>query len=985
MKTFRLWVGRSSLLLILWLLALPGAMAQVPANPIGLNPFGLKWNQIETDKVQVVFPQGMEVQGQRVAQLVHMLHDRDNVAIGNKKDRVSIFLQNQGVLSNGFVTVGPFRSEFYTTPPQFDCTTDWLDLLTIHEYRHVQQFINSRHGITGFIRKTFGSWPFGGLMATALPRWYFEGDATITETALTNSGRGRLPAFEMEYKSLLLSGRRPSYDYASAGSLQSFIPDWYTLGYYLMSYGRERYGAELWRDVAEDAVRYKGLTFPFSKTLRSRTGLKPAGMYEEMYDAMQKRWQTELEQRNSQTDAQLRSTRKKRTVIDYNNPLYIDDRRLIVTKRGYNELPSFYLIDEAGKERLLARPGVLGSALNSTLSYAADKVCWAELGFDLRWGNRSYSVIRVQNIRTGRKVKLTKKSRYYSPAFSPDGKRILVVEASIEGYATLVILDAETGAELQRLENPEQWFYSFPRWMEAGEQIVTVAKRGGEMQLQRIDLRTGRAEGLSPRSNAQLSHPFPKGDKVYFSAAYTGTNNIFVVDQAGQLRQLTDVALGAFQPAVAPDGRRLAYSSFSVEGYEIREMTLQADTGQPYTPPPVLQRHYAELMAQQEGGDIIPQLSTTSDSFPVKKYRTWTGLINPHSILPLIEDPLVGASILADNKFSTLSMEAGGFYNYNDNEWTFIGTLTYAELFPVINLNHRFADRTMNQNNYSIANDTTVVLSIYSEEVQENRTSLGFTLPFNFSAGRYATNLRLSANYQLLNLDVDEARFDRPQNFRDTIFVSQVNRESPLFRERLTDGTRNAMDLRFTFFSFRRRAIQHLESRFAFVFDARYRRLLDGEASEVFTLRSDVYLPGFARNHSFSINGLYQRQDILDAYRFPNFFVYPRGHNGVLGDNVYKIGFNYSLPLLYPDVPITNLAFLKRVKANLFYDYGRFNFDNIFRDFSLQSAGVELTFDLRWLRLVEVDCGVRYSYLIDEGLGLDSRHQFDFLILSITQ
>jgi len=37
--------------------------AQIPANTIGANPLSLKWNQIRTDRVQVIFPRGLERQG----------------------------------------------------------------------------------------------------------------------------------------------------------------------------------------------------------------------------------------------------------------------------------------------------------------------------------------------------------------------------------------------------------------------------------------------------------------------------------------------------------------------------------------------------------------------------------------------------------------------------------------------------------------------------------------------------------------------------------------------------------------------------------------------------------------------------------------------------------------------------------------------------------------------------------------------------------
>ena len=117
-------------------------------------------------------------------------------------------------------------------------------------------------------------------MATALPRWYFEGDAVIAETSLTEGGRGRFPEFNMEYHTLVHEGIHYGYEKAGARSLKDYVPTWFPLGYNILSYGREKFGAGLWRDVVDDAVRYRGLTYAFSKSLDKRTGLRPSDMYE---------------------------------------------------------------------------------------------------------------------------------------------------------------------------------------------------------------------------------------------------------------------------------------------------------------------------------------------------------------------------------------------------------------------------------------------------------------------------------------------------------------------------------------------------------------------------------------------------------------------------------------------------------------------------------------------------------------------------------
>ena len=965
------------------------SFSQVPANPIGLNPSGLKWSQIQTNRVQVIFPNGLDAQGQRVANLVHYLWDQDTLSIGTKKAPVTILLQNQGVRSNGFLTVGPFRSEFYTTPPQFDCTADWLDLLTIHEYRHVQQFTNSRKGITEVVRRTLGSWPWGGLASTVMPRWYLEGDAVAAETAFSASGRGRLPAFQMEYKSLVEAGLRYDYEKAAAGSFKDYVPDWYALGYYMTAYGRKYHGADLWKKVTDDAVRYKGLTFSFNKSVERYTGMRSPALYEEMRTELDSLWTAEAADKKSLT-VQLRSKEDLKEVTHYNNACYTSNRSLVVQRKSFDRITDFYRIDSTGNETLLLHPGLLGAPLNTRLSVAGTKICWAERAYDLRWGNRDYSIIKTYDFSTRKKTTLTRKSRYFAPAFSPGASRICAIDINQKAESTIVIMDSARGYVLQKLPNPEKYFFSFPTWTADGNAILVIAKKDGLQQLLRYNLGDERMIALSPPSASQLSHPVAGKKWVYFSAAYSGTNNIYAVDYGSgkserEIFQLTDHIIGAFQPAISPDGKWLTYSAFNAKGYQLEEVETEKLLWKKIAVEPTIRGWYTAVLGQQETGDILQKVP--NEEFEVKKFRKASGLFNPHSILPSFAGPEVGATILADNKFSTLSASMAGFYNLNEEEWSLFSNLNYAEFFPILNLNHRFAGRSTSLVNFSKLNDEEVVQTVYSDNWEEHNISAGLRLPLNFSTGRFFTFTQLRANYHRVIIQHLEGRFDAPENFRDTFLISGGTVNPDIFRPVLENGAFDALDLRFIFSTRQLRALQNLQSRWGLFIDARHRRTIGAGTTqgEVSYLRADAYLPGLSPNHSFYINTFYQKQDLLDNYRFSNFFVSPRGHIGTLRDKMFKLGFNYSFPLFYPDVSISRMAFLKRVKANLFYDHGFFRSD-LFRDLDLRSAGMELTFDIRALRLVEVDLGVRYSYLIDPSLDRDEgRHQFTFLLISITQ
>lgn len=965
------------------------AQAQVPANPIGLNPPSLKWDQINTDKVQVIFPRGTDVQAQRVANVVHYLWDHHNESAGDDMHKVSIIMHNQTNVPNGFVIVGPFRSEFFLTSPQFNCATDWVDALAIHEYRHVKQFGNSRKGITKLAKTLLGSWTWGGFMATALPRWYFEGDAVGMETALTASGRGRLPAFDMEYRSLILNNIEYTYEKAAAGSLKDFVPDWYSLGYYMTTHARKHYGRDIWREVVDDAVRYKGLFFPFSRSLKKRTGLGTKGLYEATRQELDSLWENR-EKTTERTPGAPLNNKKKKTVTHYTNPHELDDGSVIVQKRGYNEIPKYYRIDKDGSETPVTAPGFLYSPPEATLSAAGRYLCWSELGFGLRWIRQDYSNIVLYDWVLKKKIYLTARSRYFSPALAPDGSAIVAVAGDEKIQYQLSILNIGDGSLRKRLPNPDQHFYLYPRWSEDAKHIAVVGQRQETHSILWIDAENGVANNLTPPNAAQLTHPYVKGEYVYFSSAYTGINNIFAVKIAdGEIFQLTDDPLGAFQPSISPDGKTLYYSAFSPQGFDVVKIPLENTLWKAYSlDTPSSLNYYQTLVAQEVGGSILNEIP--SEQFEIKKFNKWKGIINPHSILPFLAPPVYGFEILSDNKFSTLSASAGADYNVNDREWTFFGNLSYAELFPVVNLGVQSAIRSTAFFNINAETSNSVRYRAYSQEWRENRLTAGLSVPLNLSKGNLINRVNLWAEYENIQVNLREA-----QTSFDTTIVSErniVDGLQPFFRPLLSEGTLHGVDLRFNWRVFQRRALQNINSRWGFSLDARYRGALNDEqyVGDVFLGRADFFFPGLSRNHSFYVNAAYQKSGTLDNYRYSDFFFYPRGYGALLHDELYKIGFNYSLPLLYPDLPLGPFVFLKRIKTNAFFDYGlqRIGLNPILRESErvFSSAGVELTFDFRALRLVEVDLGVRYSYLFNLDLAPNNRrHEFNFLVISITQ
>src|SRR6201996_8448091 len=246
------------------------------AQQFGGNPPSIKWNQVNTPAAKVIFPLGLDSLGLRVANIVEQMNKAIQPTIGFKQKQVSILLQNQTTISNAYVQLAPFRSEFYLTPEQnsFDIgSLPWDEQLAIHEFRHVQQYNNFNVGVSHVLKIIFGE---GGQAAgneLSVPNWFFEGDAVFNETHVSDQGRGRLPYFLMGFRALWADGRDYSYMKIRSGSYLRYTPDSYPLGYMMVSYGRQKYGDYFWKNVTQDAAAYKGGFYPFERAVKKYSGV----------------------------------------------------------------------------------------------------------------------------------------------------------------------------------------------------------------------------------------------------------------------------------------------------------------------------------------------------------------------------------------------------------------------------------------------------------------------------------------------------------------------------------------------------------------------------------------------------------------------------------------------------------------------------------------------------------------------------------------
>jgi hypothetical protein len=106
-------------------------------------------------------------------------------------------------------------------------------------------------------------------------------------------------------------------------------------------------------------------------------------------------------------------------------------------------------------------------------------------------------------------------------------------------------------------------------------------------------------------------------------------------------------------------------------------------------------------------------------------------------------------------------------------------------------------------------------------------------------------------------------------------------------------------------------------------------------------------------------------------YLFGGYLGFPRGFESQPNERLNVFRGDYVMPLFYPDWSLGSLLYIKRFKADLFYDFGRSqirrrntqtgSIDWVTRNY--ESFGAEITTDFHFMRVMfPLSAGVRYIY-----------------------
>ena len=906
-----------------WLLLLLQVMS---AQGLGLRRPGTDLQFIESDTVRVIFEKGQEAQATRVANIVHKMAQEYPLRGGADLRKISIILQNETDIPNGYVGLAPWRSEFYMSPPagNFELgSLPWADLLAIHEFRHVQQRSAARTGLSAAAYYIFGEDFFSAVVNVSWPNWYTEGDAVISETALSQQGRGRLPAFLNGYRSKVNGGPTWKYMKARNGSFKDFVPTHYHLGFLLQNYGRLQYGQEFWDNVAIESARYKGLFYPFSRAVKRVAGVSTRDFYLEAMDHYRSAWSEPIASLSSSPFVEVKHDRYE----DHSYPVRSSDGQLYVMVNTYDRIPGIYRVQDGVLEF------VVNTGIQSDMIFSANggKICWAEYRWHPRWEREDHSTIIVCDANGKNKRKLSHRQSYFSPALSPDGSRIAALYDNDSQLFTMHILDAGSGDLIGTLPNPHNYYYSYPVWTDDGSAIVsTLRDTIGRTAIAMQDVASGAISILTNWDFKVRGRPAQDADWIYFTMGEDHLDKVYRVHtEDGRLEVLDGSVESLYQPVMV--NGELVYSQFSTDGKRLQsildpepEFVAAAETAA---------NSYLAIMSSES--DLLQDLgSRTYDSH---KYGLFRQPVFVHSWRPIFDDPIYSLELQSLNVLQSIEMKAGVQWNSNENDFGPYAELALGMWYPEILFGYSGWQRDF-------------VRDSDGQKFKwfEHSINTGLRIPFKSLHGPYVLNGAVTSRIQRL-MATGDAQFDL--NFLSHRFYIQ-------HRQRL--------------------APKHPITRFGQAIDITFPHSIDADTASQFQVKSDFTFPSPIRNHVLWLQFDYRYESLDNSYRFGDNFNYARGYDPLDADWNYRIGINYQLPLVYPDWGFGGIVYFKRIRANLFTDLSTASANDVRTDYN--SVGAELIFDVEFLNVEPFTFGIRYSYLLQEGLSGSMRHQWGVFV-----
>jgi len=754
---------------------------------------GLNWQVLESPHFSVYFSKlqnneqnnedfsyNNEQLAQEVADIAEETYQQVNDQLGPSKhhhlQKIAIIMEDFSDHKLGFASYFPHRvirlSLTAPTAKSFDMKfKSWLKMVITHEYTHLAHF-EMTAGPTTALRALFGQ----VLAPNALqPIWSTEGLAVYNETKFTTGGRGIDSRYDMYLRMAALEDQFNTLDQINGYYLTSW-PDGtapYIYGQSLIHFIAQKYGEDKVIALSEIFCEYPYLGFNYA--IKRTIGLNLDELYQNWKDSLKEKYQLQAQKILSQKNlTPSRQLTKYHYWVDYPRWIFTSDGDKIAARVSTpHSYPFIQIIDPLSSFAPLTYSTIKNQSFikrtygrNSSFSISPDssKIIYAKLG-DYEQFYKFYDLY-LFDLKTEKEVRLSEGLRARDPCWSPDPDNpqiVAVINQSGTNNLALINLPSSNSSinEKQptyKLITKEDIVYLTdfhdntqlyqPSWSPNGDMIAFSAWRQGYQDIYILNLNPDNlsTNNLNPSNigtptlqpiyqdkSIDLSPCWsPDGQYLFFSSDRTGIYNIFAFSLPDKkFYQVTNVLGGAFQPALSPDGKKLAYIEYHATGYELHLMEVDSDkwTETEYVEPSI-NVDIEQQTPHQQTEQLKNLTNSLKSNYPVHPYYPFTSFWPPTYWIP--------AAQLTENDlgigFSTELEDVLGFSS-------FPLTITYGLLNN--NLNYNF-----NYYNYShvpIINlhlSGNAILNSPTSWWEEGKTGINIYFPFKEQTA-FTTNSRL--------------------------------------------------------------------------------------------------------------------------------------------------------------------------------------------------------------------------------------------------
>ena len=963
----------------------------------GSDPGSVRWMKMDTPNFRIIFPVGEDslakVYGSWLEKTRTAVSWSSGMKIGEYyKSRMPVVLHSFYPVANASVTWAPKRMDIYTNlDPYAPTPIRWEKMLAIHEGRHASQMQAGAGG-----RNRIFSILTGEIFAGAAAGLYagptlLEGDAVVTETSMTQSGRGRQGSFLTYMAPAFDSGDWRDFWKWSLGSNKFYTPDHYRAGYMLVSGMRVFFSDPLFTEEYFSKVR-KGGFFLLRKTVKDASGMNIKKSFRAIEEQYHDIWSKEAALREPFMPS-VQISGKPWRHVEYSGSVIDNNGNLWSKKNGMTVTGSLVSISNDGQEKR-ARSF---ASYTSPLAYdkVGERIWWSEIARDPRWSLAGDSRIRYVETSNPSKVRdLTKKGKYFNPAPSPDGNLVSVVEYPPSGGSKIVLLRSSDGSKEREIQAPDSLQFTETAW--CGDKLFAAGLSDNGMGIYEVTSGINLLLGPKP---VELSILRGSASGITFLCDRTGVNELYLLETgSGVLKQVTSTRYGISSPAFndscdtlyfstiapsdAPEAHRDGWMIHATPAKDLPMKTVSFEDIHKY---PV-----ADALSAQEkklAGDAWDEFTTYSETEfkePVR-YRKLTPVF--HSWAPIFFDYDEIEGISSDEYYKTASLGATAvFQNLVGDGYGTVGyglhtdpdltekwrhsahiRYTYSGLYPVFELYADFGDRS--------AKDVVRVQEVDFEKKKESVFTEGIRrdapyfdghlrvyIPLNFSSGGVSRGLIPQVKFRMTN-----------DLYNDKILLREKKGEDDTPEVIGTLGTDHLSPIGTVDYSIRGYVVRQTAP------SLDYPRLGIGAEIGLRTkpghrasfgntayLYTYGYLPGLLANQGLRITATLGKELGGMDYSYPETPIsfLPRGFaetnirsiSNSCSPEKMKFSLDYSIPLLNLDWSwLSPLVYVKNLSITPFFDLAHYKFKqnnefhinkNGIESETLWSGGVDLVFNL---------------------------------------